>query len=224
MSRQSALDTGQLIRSVPLLARLVEEDTRDLGRRGRVRRYAPGEVVFREGDPGDSLHVVTEGEVLITVLSGEGEEATLARFSAGDCFGELALLDGLPRSGTARAVRATTTFVVTRQDFLNWLSERPRAALALLETLSLRLRQTSERMTDRLFLGLAQRLAKELLLGANGHGPVTVRRTQADIGAALGVSRESVNKTLRYLERQGVVVLGRGRVEIPDPAALLRSF
>lgn len=224
MAPQSSVDAGQLIRSVPLLARLSDNDIRDLGRRARVRHFAPGEVVFLEGDPGDSLHLVTEGEVLVTVLSGEGEEATLARFGPGDCFGELALLDGLPRSGTARAVRPTTTFVVTRQDFLHWLSERPRAALALLETLSLRLRRTSERMTDRLFLGLAQRLAKELLLGTSGHATVTVRRTQAEIAGTLGVSRESINKTLRYFERQGLVVLGRGRVEIPDPGALLRSL
>lgn len=224
MQSPGSVDTGQLIRSVPLLARLGDDDTRDLGHRGRLRRFAAGEIVFREGDPGDSLHVVTDGEVVVTVLSGEGEEATLARFGPGECFGELALLDGLPRSGTARAARPTATFMVTRPDFLAWLHDRPPAALALLETLSLRLRQTSERMTDRLFLDLQQRLAKELLRDAQGHGPITVRRTQAELGGTLGVSRESVNKTLRYFERRGVLVLGRGRIEIPDPAALRRAL
>jgi DNA-binding GntR family transcriptional regulator len=77
-------------------------------------------------------------------------------------------------------------------------------------------------MTDRMFLGLPGRLVKELLNGEPGPGPRTIIRTQAELGAVLGVSREAVNKALRALERQGLLVLGRGRVTVPDPSALLR--
>src|SRR3990172_4022169 len=130
-----------LIRDVPLLARLPEQDLRALASRGRVHSYPGGAVIFHEGDPGDSLHIVIEGGIRITVLSASGGEATVALLGPGEFVGHLALLDGRPRSGSALATQPTKTLVVTRDEFLRWLSERPRAPLALLETLSLILRR-----------------------------------------------------------------------------------
>ena len=125
------------MRDLPLLARLWEGDLRALAELGRVCRYVAGEAIFREGDPGDSLHMVMEGEVRIFVLSPEGEELSFSFVGPGERFGDLALLDGRPRSASAVASQLTRTLVVTRGDFILWLSERPRASLALLETLSL---------------------------------------------------------------------------------------
>jgi len=210
----------QLLREVPLLARLSQDDADALGRKGLLRRFPAGRIIFREGDRGDSLHVLIEGEVQITVVSEAGSETTLATFHAGACFGELALLDGLPRSGTARVVQEARTLTVTRENFRAWLRERPSAGEALLATLSLHLRETDNRLTDQLFLTLERRLAKVLLADWSGSRPLEVRRTQAELGDALGVSRESVNKTLRKLQRRGLLELGRGRVVIPQPERL----
>lgn len=211
----------QLIRDLPLLARLPEEDLHALASCGRVRAYPAGATIFSEGDPGDSLHVVIEGSVRIAVLSPGGEEATLALLGPGESCGELSLVDGRPRSASAIASRATKTLVVARADFLRWLSERPRAALALLETLSLRMRRTDEALADLAFMDLTHRLAKRLLdLAAYHPGGSRLRITQNELAAMLGVSRESVNKQLNLFAREGWVGLGRGSVTLRDPAAL----
>lgn len=208
----------QSLRDVPLLARLPEADLKALASRGRVRSHRAGAVLFREGDPGDALYVVVEGNVRVAVLSAGGVEATVALLGPGEFVGDLALLDGRPRSASAIAHRATKTLVVTRDDFRRWLSERPKASFALLESLSLRVRRTDEALADLSFLGLPQRLAKRLL--ALSDGPERVRITQAELASMLGVSRESVNKQLNQFAREGWIALGRGSVSVLKRGAL----
>lgn len=214
------------IRDVPLLARLPDDDVSLLASRGRVRRYNAGNTIFHEGDPGDALYVVVDGRVRITRLSGSGSEATLAIVGKGDCFGEFALLDSRPRSATATAQVPTRTFVVSREDFRDWVRQRPEASLALLETLSLRLRRTDEAITDLMFLDLPHRLAKHLLglaasLGETPPGRRTrIQVTQGELASMLGVSRESVNKQLNQFSRDGWITISRGAVTIDDAEAL----
>ncbi|MGH2632772.1 MAG: Crp/Fnr family transcriptional regulator [Tepidiformaceae bacterium] len=217
-----------VMREVPLLARLADDDLGALASRGQERTFKAGGVVFREGEPGDALFVVMDGRIRVSVLSAEGLEATLAFMDRGDCVGELALFDGGPRSATATAMQPTRTFVVTRGDFATWLGTRPAAALALLETLSWRLRRTDEALADLCFLDLPQRLAKQLVrLAAENqgtNGPVArIHVTQAELAALLSVSRESVNKQLNHFARDGWISLGRGWVRV-DNVAALRTF
>jgi CRP-like cAMP-binding protein len=210
-------DHGSL-RDVPLLARLPEADLKALASRGRVRSYRAGAVLFREGDPGDALYVVVDGSVRVAVLSAAGEEATVALLGPGEFVGDLALLDGRPRSASAIAHRATKTLVVTREHFRRWLSERPKASFALLEALSMRVRRTDEALADLSFLGLPQRLAKRLL--ALTSESERLRITQAELASMLGVSRESVNKQLNQFAREGWIALGRGSVTVLNREAL----
>lgn len=227
-----ASDPEDLIRDLPLLARLPPEDMRALAARGRMRSYPTGTTIFGEGEKGDSLHVVVDGRVRICVTSGSGDEATVAMVGPGDCFGELSLLDGRPRSASAVTSSPTKTFVVTRDAFVAWVSERPAAALALLETLSLRLRRTDEALADLAFLDLAHRLAKQLITLASMHTadgpppmepPIRINVTQGELASMLGVSRESVNKQLNAFAREGWLKLSRGAVTLFKPDAL-RTF
>ena len=217
------------IRDLPLLARLPDDDLKALASRGRVRRFNAGTTIFHEGDPGDAIYVVVDGRIRMTRLSGSGTEATLALIGPGDCTGELSLFDGRPRSATGTTMVATRAFVVSRDDFINWVKERPGASLALLETLSLRLRRTNEIVTDLVFLDLPHRLAKHLLSlaashsdGANSRRP-RLQVTQAELASMLGVSRESVNKQLNLFARDGWITITRGAVIIDDSEAL-RTF
>ncbi len=218
----------ELIADVPLLARLPEAQLRALASRGRARTYPAGAVIFQEGAPGDSLHIVIEGAIRIALLSPAGVEATVAVLGPGEFVGHLALLDGRPRSASAIASGKTRTLVVRRDDFLRWLSEHPAAALALLETLSLLLRRTDEVLADLAFLGLPQRLAKRLVdlatadlgQGESPTGPLVLRMTQRELASMLGVSRESVNKQLNTFAREGWLSLGRGTVTVLDFDAL----
>lgn len=217
------------IRDLPLLARLPDEDLKALASRGRVRRFNAGATIFHEGDPGDAIYVVVDGRLRMSRISGSGTEATLAIIGAGDATGEMSLFDGRPRSATATAMQPTRVFVVSRDDFVNWVRERPAAALALLETLSLRLRRTNEIVTDLVFLDLPHRLAKHLLTLAASHADTAnakrprLQVTQAELASMLGVSRESVNKQLNQFARDGWITLSRGAVIIDDAEAL-RTF
>jgi CRP-like cAMP-binding protein len=218
----------ELIRDVPLLARLPQADLRALAARGRVRTYRAGVMIFREGAPGDSLHIIIEGNVRVAVLSLSGEEATVATLGPGEFLGDLALLDGRPRSASAIASQATKTLVVRREDFRRWLADRPSAALVLLEALSLRVRRTDEALADIAFLDLPRRLAKRILALERDQRAVRaaatevrrVRITQSEMASMLGVSRESVNKQLNVFARQGWIKLGRGSITLLDAEAL----
>ncbi|MBK6664381.1 MAG: Crp/Fnr family transcriptional regulator [Thermoflexaceae bacterium] len=226
---QNSAGPEQVVRDLPLLARLPRDDRQALATRARLRSYPSGTTIFREGEPGDSMHVIVEGRVSVSVSNGAGGEATIASVGPGDCVGELSLLDGRPRSAAAIAATATKTMVVTRDSFVEWLAERPPAALALLETLSLRLRRTNEAMSDLIFLDLPHRLAKQIISladlqqrlreGAPG-GSLRIAVTQGELAAMLGVSRESVNKQLNVFQRDGLIALARGAVILTDDAGL----
>jgi CRP-like cAMP-binding protein len=213
-------DPGTLMRQVPLLALLADDDIRALAFRGRNKSYLAGDAIFSEGEAGDEMHVVVRGSVRVHRLADTGSDVTLAILGPGECVGEQALLDNLPRSANARALQETRTFTVSRDVFMQWVTERPGAALALLETLSIRLRRSNEKVADLMFLDLGHRLSKTLLSMAGESTPGRVFVTQAALGQLLGVSRESVNKQLQLFVRDGLVSLSRGSVVILDRAGL----
>jgi CRP-like cAMP-binding protein len=219
---------GKADHELPLLAKLPHEDLRDLAAIARVQNFRSGATVFRQGEPGDSLHAIVEGSVRIDVVSPSGAETTMAVMGPGECFGELAILDGRPRSANAVALEPTKTLVVTRADFIDWLSGKPKSALLLLETLSLRLRSTNEAFVDLAFYDLSHRLARRILRLAEPKDAATglprprarISITQSALASMLGVSRESVNKQLGTFAHKSWIELGRGYVEVKDSAAL----
>lgn len=219
-------DAEVSLERLPLLARLQTEDVRALAQRGRARRFREGDMIVREGDPGDALYVVLEGRARILVSSSLGDEATVADLGPGDCIGEFSVLDGLPRSATAVATTDVRTLGISREDFREWLEARPAAAFALLEELSMRLRRANQGLADQLFLGLSQRLARKLVsLAQSGGTPVSegevrVRVTQAELASMLGVTRESVNKELQQFAARGWLRTARGAITISDVQAL----
>jgi CRP-like cAMP-binding protein len=220
MSTGESQQAAGYIREVPWLARLSEDDLQALARMGHYRTFERGEAIVTEGDTDSSLYVIIDGDVRVTVLSPAGDEALLARIGPGRPVGEFSLLDGQPRSATATAERRTRTFVVDRPAFLEWLEERPRAAAALLETLSLRIRKADQALSDMFFFELKERLARHLLQLADeieqpgGNGQVRLRITQSEMAMALGVTREAVNKQLARFARAGYIQTGRGSVTI----------
>jgi len=217
---QGSSDHRRIIRDVPLLAKLGADDLDALAECGTEREYADGDRIVNAGDTDRSLHLIMRGRARICVVSAEGEEATVARISAGECVGEMSLIDGHPRSASVIAEGPTRTFMVGHPEFVAWLAPRPDAALALLETLSLRLRKTDESLTDVFFLDVPHRLAKQLASLSGGKAGAEIRITQAEQASTLGVTRESVNKALNQFKDAGWIEIGRGRVVVDDPGAL----
>ncbi|CAN5784348.1 Crp/Fnr family transcriptional regulator [soil metagenome] len=196
----------------PLFEHADEHILASLANRLRRRRFRRNEVIFHQGDPGDSLHVVAAGSVKIVLPSHEGDEAIIATLRPGDFFGELALLDGAARSATAAALDASETLVLPRPVFIELLDTLPGLRDALLYGLAYELRRLTGHVEELHFLDLAGRLAMRLSRLAresqpDGHGEIRLDwpYTQSDLAAMIGGTRQSVNKLLSQLVDEGLI-------------------
>lgn len=191
------------------------------------RRFRRNEVIFHQGDPGDSLHVVATGAVKIVLPSPSGDEAIIATLQPGDFFGELALLDGAPRSATATAVESVETLSLGRAPFHHLLDEDRGLRVALLSGLAAELRRLTGHVEELHFLDLAGRLAMRLVRLARERDPGAEREvrldwpfTQSDLAAMIGGTRQSVNKLLSRLVEDELLVIEHDTLVIRDVQAL----
>jgi len=195
----------------------------------RRRRFRRNEVIFHQGDPGDSLHIVANGAVKIILPSAEGEEAIIATLREGDFFGELSLLDGAPRSATAAALEPSETMVLPRSIFRQLMQDDPGLRDALLAGLSRELRRLTAHVEELHFLDLAGRLAMRLTRLAREAVPearTDVRLnwpyTQSDLANMIGGTRQSVNRLLSGLVDDGLLRIEPDNIVITDVDALAR--
>ncbi|MGZ6299621.1 MAG: Crp/Fnr family transcriptional regulator [Candidatus Limnocylindria bacterium] len=191
------------------------------------RRFRRNEVIFHQGDPGDSLHIVASGAVKIILPSPEGDEAIIATLQPGDFFGELALLDGAPHSATATAVEPVETLSLARVPFQQLLDDDRGLRVALLSGLAAELRRLTGQVEELHFLDLAGRLAMRLVRLArdrdpNADGEVRLDWpfTQSDLAAMIGGTRQSVNKLLSRLVEDGLLLIEHDTLVIHDLRAL----
>lgn len=197
----------------------------------RTRRFRRGEVIFHIGDPGDALFVIISGEVKISLPSETGDEAILATLRSGDVFGELALLDGAPRSASAAALTATETVVLPRDRFRELIATEAHVRDALLASLAAELRRLTTHVEELHFLDITGRLAARLVrLAQDGgtrmpDGAIRLRTslTQADLAAMVGCTRQSVNKLLGQFTDDGLVRLEREGIVVIDLDGLIAT-
>lgn len=189
------------------------------------RNFAKGSTVFEQGDAGDALYGVISGRVRISASGAEGREVFLNIMEPGDTFGEIAVIDGLPRTAGAVATGASTLFLIRRADFLALLDTEAVLAKHLLVLFCQRLRWTSDLVEESAFLDGPARLARRLLVLAELHGRQTddglvLAIAQSELALFLGISRQFVNQNLQAWRSAGWISLGRGKISIMDPAAL----
>lgn len=229
-SRTGALFVEQL-RHVPLLRGLTDPQLAELSRTARTHRFDAEQIVFLQGDAGDCVHIILRGQVKVVTTSRAGHEAILAFLADGESFGEMSLLDDLPRSATIQATMPTTTFSLRKADFHKLLREAPDLSLRLLRALARRLRETGMLVQDAAFLDVGERLAKKLVAMATETielgvtvpsatrvlgSAIELRVTQQDLASMIGATRESVNKSLASFRARGLLVVGRHRLSILD--------
>ena len=216
---------------VKLFADLAAEDLVALAADLQRRRYGKGQFIFQQGDPGLCLYLVESGKVKIASFSSEGKGLVLNLLGPGNFFGELALLDGEPRSADAVAQEPCQLLLLQRDDFMHFLEARPHVAIKLLATVSRRLRHTTQQAEDIIFFDLPARLARVLLelaeaerTSTEGEWVIASRPTQAELAEMVGATRESINKWLGVFEDQGLLRRERNQLVILQPEALRKRI
>jgi CRP/FNR family transcriptional regulator len=226
----SGEETARLLARVEVFAGLEPRELTEVAQVAVPRFYERGEVIFREGDGGDTCYVIRSGAVVLTRSHDDGREVALAELRAGAMFGELALFGGERRSATVTAVEDSEAVALTGPDVERLVRSHPDMALAMLSSMASRVRHTNERLLQQSFQTVPGRVAGAVLsqvIARQAEGAperdVLVRATQAEIASLAGTSRESASRFLATLEREGVVSLGRGKVTVHEPARL-RNF
>ncbi len=224
------MDIAGLRKRSVIFEALSEEEAASIMQMARMMNHPAKHTVFQEGEPGDHLLVVMHGRVKVSLVSPDGKEAILSILEPGDVFGEMALLDGEPRSATVTTMEKCSFLVLWRRDFLPFLERNPQVSLKLLAALSKRLRATNDMVGGLSFLNLPARLARILINLGQQYGKLTaegiaigLKLSQEELGNLVGVSRESVNRQIRLWVEAGVLDYTHGTIILKNSDLLFRE-
>lgn len=195
--------------------------------RGRRRTYAPGCLIFVEGDHSHSVYVCLEGRVRIYLTTPSGRELLVGIKLPGDEFGELSAIDGRPRSATAAAIDQTLVGVMPASDLMVMLRDDPELSVGVCQSLSAELRRSNDRLvtlnsksatvrTGRMLVELASLIMRHSGTADSYEVPIT----QADLAGWIGATRESTARALGRFRRAGLIETCRGRIVVLDVVAL----
>jgi CRP/FNR family transcriptional regulator, cyclic AMP receptor protein len=209
----------------PLLDGLGEGDRRRVIEACIRRSFRRGQALFHEGDPGESLHFLTSGFVVVQVTTPLGEIATINVMGAPDTVGELALLDRCGRrSASVVAITPVETLALDRGAFERLRTEHPVVERMLVTILSVHVRRLSDRLTEALYVPAETRvflrLADLFRVFGGERTETAIPVTQSDLAAMAGTTRPTVNRALQAAQSSGAILLGRGRIEVVEPNVL----
>ncbi|HEY7089463.1 MAG TPA: Crp/Fnr family transcriptional regulator [Tepidisphaeraceae bacterium] len=224
-----AADEGAIVRllaTTDLFKALAADDLAACAAKFRVIRFAKGQLLFGRGDTGTHLYLVAEGQVRLAIATSEGRELSFQIAAVGDLIGEIAVLDGGPRSAEATALTAVTTYALERNAFRELWSGHPSISSAVISFLCWRLRDASDRLEAIALYPMEVRLARFLLLALAGRQvspgrrvPLELGFTQGELAMLLGASRPKINLALGMLETAGAIGRTSDRL-FCDPAKL----
>jgi CRP-like cAMP-binding protein len=224
---QRVADRIEFLKRLSLFANLNDAELTALVQDLTVRHFQQGETIFFQGDPGQALYLIETGRVRIYVQDDSGQEISVIFLSAGDIFGELAVIDGLPRSASASAADETNVHVLSRERLRAHLRASPQLAYNFMQALAVRVRYSTLQVGNLTLHDVPGRLARKLLELAQGNGRVAadgvridMALTQSDLASLIGATRESTNKALGNFRRSGIIRIEQNHITIVDPDAL----
>jgi CRP-like cAMP-binding protein len=194
----------------------------------RQRTHGRGQYLWYQGDAGDHLVVVCTGLVKVVLTSDRGDEFVLVTLGRHETVGELAILDGAPRSASVVAVEPTTVLMVPRAAVLEAMAAQPAVLDAVLRSLGQLVRRLTDQTGGFVTLDLAGRVAKVLIELAQRHARddnhmvLDVGLSQSDIAAMVGATRPAVNRILQVFASRGLISVNGRVIVLRDPAALRR--
>jgi CRP-like cAMP-binding protein len=218
------MDDRELLRTVPVFAEVGEADLEKLATLATRKRYPKDGVVFFENEAGDTLFMVAEGRVKVTILGDDGREIILSVLGPGEFFGEMALLDNEPRSATTIAAEDSELVSLSRADFEGVLAHNPGIMSSLIKVLTARLRHANHQISTLALLDVYGRVARVIVEMARDDGKrlkdgrISFQRpTHQEIANRIGTTRETVTRMLKDLQRQNLIkVTGKEIVLEPD--------
>lgn len=214
--------------SIPMFADLAPDSLEVLADMVQYRKYTKGAFILGQNESGTAMFLLTSGRVKVSLASPEGKELVLNYLEAPAHFGEMALVDGQPRSSDVIAVTDVELFALDGKDLSAAIQIQPKLALSLIATLSRRLRHTINRLEDMAFHDATHRVMRVVLnvatAGLETRGtPVIQGMTHYDLATLAGTSRETASRVISQLAREGIVTT-KGRRIIVDLDALVRRL
>jgi len=210
-----------ILRATDLFGSVPGEDLDAVAAASRVRVFRRGQVVCTAGDRGDTVIVVLSGRLKVVVRSADGSQLTLTVVQPGGVFGELAAVDGGPRSADAETLEESRLLLIPQELVHDICARVPAAALAIAQSLAAILRRLTEGASDLVFLDLPRRVAKVLLSQPRDHdGTIRLKMSQEELAHQAAGTRQSVNAALRGFERRGWIEVRDRVVSVRQPAAL----
>jgi CRP/FNR family transcriptional regulator, cyclic AMP receptor protein len=214
-------DLARILRTTDLFGSLPTENLEAIAAASRLRVYRRGQVVCTTGDPGDTVIVVVSGRLRVAVRSADGGELTLTVIQPGGVFGDLAAVDGGPRSADAETLEECRLLLIPREVVQDICAREPAAALALARSIAANLRRLTEGASDLVFLDLPRRVAKVLLSQPRDEdGVIRVKMSQEQLAHQAAGTRQSINAALRGFERRGWIEVHDRIVTVKQAAAL----
>jgi len=218
------MDDRELLRTVPVFAEVGDADLEKLATLATRKRYPKDGVVFFENEAGDTLFMVAEGRIKVTILGDDGREIILSVLGPGEFFGEMALLDNEPRSATAIAAEETELLCLHRNDLQTVLTDNKAILTSFIKVLTSRLRKANHQISTLALLDVYGRVARVIMEMAKEEGRrlkdgrIAFRRaTHQEIANRIGTTRETVTRMLKEIERQGLIEIdGKEIVVQPD--------
>ncbi|SNS36947.1 Crp/Fnr family transcriptional regulator [Sphingopyxis indica] len=197
-------------------------DWDDIAARAVQISFKRGKELLVQGEPGDSLLILTEGSARVSMLTANGREIVLAYAEPGAVLGEIALLDGGERTASVIATSAGSALQLGRNAMRDFAASHPEFAWSLMGQLARRLRTADQTIESDRAYASGPRLARYLkrLLRKDVETAQRVELSQTELGNFAGMSREHINRQLRAWEESGVIALEQGRVRVLDPDML----
>ncbi|WP_459545828.1 Crp/Fnr family transcriptional regulator [Nocardia sp. X0981] len=211
-----------------ILRGLPEPERREILATCTPRRYKRREILCHEGDPGDCLHLIKSGRLIVRVATPFGDTATLTMLGPGYSFGELAVLDsGSRRTATVEAVENAETLTLSRAQLTALRRSYPEIDRVVIATLAAQVRRLSAQVLEALYLPVETRVVRRLVdlasIYGGSHSVAEIRLNQEDLASMAGTTRATANRVLRDLQQRDIVALTRGRITVIDRAALVHA-
>lgn len=208
-----------MLNAIPIFHNFSDMQLQSVGAHLALRVFDKGQVILREGEPGDAMYVVVSGQVKVFSSDPDdpSREVILKTLGTGEFFGELPVFDNEPRSASVAALDRCHLQVLSYRAFQRAIESSPDIAHKVLKTLAQRLRAADRKIGDLALLGISGRISRvllELAIMSNGQRVVGDPFTQKDLANMIGASREMVNRTLKDFEEGGYISIQRKSITL----------